>query len=86
MVHSMTVLDPRSQRLWDAGFTYEEKPDAWLNLAAHRALGGTSMRAHTDAWLAAWLAGHQRVHALPTATSWASSPPSNDTRSRSPFA
>ena len=75
-------FDLRTQRLTAAGYDYDRRVDAWFNLDTHRALGGTSMRAHTDAWLAAWLAGDQRVHALPTATSWASSPPSNDRRSR----
>jgi len=82
----VAALDPRTQRLTAAGYDYDRRVDAWFNLDTHRALSGLSMRAHTDAWLAAWLAGHQRVHALPTATSWASLPPGNDTRSRSPFA
>jgi hypothetical protein len=82
----MSVLDPRSRRLWDAGFTYEERPDAWFNLEAHRALGGASVRTHTEAWLAGWLAGPQRVHAMASSTSWASSAPSRDPRSRSPLA
>jgi hypothetical protein len=79
-------LDPRTQRLTAAGYDYDRRVDVWFNVATRRALGGASMRAHDDAWLAAWLAGHQRVHALPTATSWASSPPSKDTRSRSSLA
>ncbi len=82
----MSVLDPRSQRLWDAGFTYEERPDVWFNLDARRALGGATVRTNTEAWLSAWLAGRQRVHAMPSATTWASSAPSRETRSRSPLA
>jgi hypothetical protein len=58
----MIVLDPRSQRLRDAGFTYEERPDIWFNVAKKRALSGATVWAHTEKWLAAWLAGRERAH------------------------
>jgi hypothetical protein len=53
--------DPRAQRLREAGFVYDERLDVWFNLAAGRAISGATMRANTEDWLAAWLAGHQRT-------------------------
>ena len=81
-----TAGDPRTMRLGAAGFSYDERLDVWFNVAGHRALSGTSMRDQSEAWLIGWLAGRQRVQALPSATGWASSVPSDDTRSRSPLA
>ena len=74
--------DRRTRRLRDAGFTYDERPDVWFNVDAHRALGGKAVRANTEEWLATWLAGREQVHAAPS-VSRASSPHSRDTRSPS---
>ena len=59
---SVATPDPRAQRLRDAGFTYDERLDVWFNLDAGRALSGATMRANTEKWLTAWLAGHQRAN------------------------
>jgi hypothetical protein len=67
--------DPCSQRLREAGFTYDDRQDVWFNVTAHRALGGVAVRANTEEWLGAWLAGPERVHAVRTSrTSGAATP------------
>jgi hypothetical protein len=78
------ALDPRTQRLRDAGFTYDARTDVWFNVDGRRALGGVSMRANTEEWLAAWLAGRERVHASPSSSSWTSSPRSGSRSSSNP--
>jgi cobalt-zinc-cadmium efflux system protein len=60
--------DSRAQRLRDAGFTYDERLDVWFNVEAGRALRGATMRANTETWLVAWLAGHQQVNRNSIAT------------------
>jgi hypothetical protein len=59
----MAAPDLRSRLLLEAGFTYDARPDVWFNIPARRALSGVSMRTNTEPWLAAWLAGGERVHA-----------------------
>jgi hypothetical protein len=59
----MAAPDLRSHLLLEAGFTYDARPDVWFNVTARRALSGLSMRANSEAWLATWLAGRERVYA-----------------------
>jgi hypothetical protein len=62
MVRSVAAPDPRAQCLREAGFTYDERLDVWFNLDAGRAISGATMRANTEDWLPAWLAGRQRAN------------------------
>ena len=49
-------LDRTDQLLRDAGFTYDDRIDAWFNLAAGRAISGAMVRTSTPDRLASWLA------------------------------
>jgi len=68
--------DRRSQRLCEAQFVYDDREDVWFNVSARRAVGGVAVRAHDEKWLVEWLAGHERVHAIPTSRTWGAARPS----------
>jgi hypothetical protein len=48
-------LDVTDRLLRDAGFTYDDRLDAWFNLPAGRAISGAMVRTSTPDWLAGWL-------------------------------
>jgi hypothetical protein len=43
------------RRLRKAGFVYDERLDAWFNLATERAISAAVIRKSPYGWVAAWL-------------------------------
>ena len=52
----MVTIDPRAQRLTEAGFTDNKRLDVWFNEEAGRAISGETVRRNTDEWIAGWVA------------------------------
>jgi hypothetical protein len=54
---NMNALQPESRRLLEeAGFTYDDRREAWLNRSAGRGIAFDRVAERSPEWLADWLA------------------------------
>jgi hypothetical protein len=46
-----------------AGFTYSEPADCWVHGTEGRGISRDTIKAHDEAWLAAWIARRETIRA-----------------------